>query len=206
MSGAVKKMCPEEAMASVQSACSGCPVHQLLTIQRDVLGRQVSRWLQSGRGECEPHGQAKLRDMASLLQGLKDRVNAGSSSWRTRALSDSASVSVVAAENAETYAVVKAFKLQSATELKVCADEGQAIVWTLGNHAVSLANFMWQHLMATALLPGGSQCVDLVRVCIQARGCWACRVCKSSIAVCQSAATRTGESSAYAERDCNSAT
>jgi hypothetical protein len=61
----------------------------------------------------------KALAMVSTLQVLKKRISAGSFTSYKRALPDSSSFPVALDEDPKTIAVVKAFKLQSAAELKV---------------------------------------------------------------------------------------
>ena len=57
--------------------------------------------------------------MVSTLQVLRERISAGSFTSYKRALPDSSSLPPTLDEDPKTIAVVKAFKLQSAAELKV---------------------------------------------------------------------------------------
>lgn len=61
----------------------------------------------------------KALSMVSVLQVLKKGISAGSFTSYKTALSDSPSSLVALDEDPKTIAVVKAFKLQSAAELKV---------------------------------------------------------------------------------------
>ena len=61
----------------------------------------------------------KALAMVSTLQVLKKRISGGSFTSYKRGLSDSSPLPVALDEDSKTIAVVKAFKLQSAAELKV---------------------------------------------------------------------------------------
>lgn len=133
--------------------------------------------------------------MVSLIQGLRQKLTAASSSLRSPPQTDVNSASHDELMSEQTRAVVKAFKLQSAAELKVL------VYISYGQNSSSAG----QGIDRGQLLLGSLECLDSVRMRVQIGRHWRERVCQSSLRLYVAFSTRISDSPTYPERKYHSA-